>query len=175
MKLSYRSQVLPSDPGRMEVLVQKTGFFIPEEIRIARELAEEQLAKGKESGYFFLFAEERQGDGVDAVALNIAAVNMVAYACYGPIPGTRAGFDLYWIAVDPACQDRGLGRELLRLVEQEVRCMGGARLYIDTSSREQYTPTRIFYERCGYRQEAHLPDFYAPGDGKIIFCKLLPH
>jgi hypothetical protein len=50
---------------------------------------------------------------------------------------------------------------------------GARRIYADTSSRPQYEPTRRFYEACGYRREAFLADFYAPGDGKIIFGKEL--
>ena len=163
MKLHYRQQVQPADPAHIEAMVRQTGFFNAEEIGIARELAEEHLAKGEQSGYFFVFTEELRQDG---------AV-MAAYACYGPIPGTKASFDLYWIAVEPACQGGGLGRALLFQVEKQVQLLGGTRVYIDTSSRAQYAPTRIFYERCGYRQEAFLPDFYAPDDGKIIFCKVL--
>lgn len=169
MKLHYRQEVQPADPAHIEALVRQTGFFNLEEIGIARELAEEHLAKGEESGYFFLFAEELQENSA-----GITVSNMAAYTCYGPIPGTTASFDLYWIAVEPASQGRGLGRALLRQVEEQVRLLGGGRIYIETSSRKQYAPTRIFYQRCGYRQEAHLPDFYAPDDGKIILCKVLP-
>jgi hypothetical protein len=52
--------------------------------------------------------------------------------------------------------------------------MGGRRIYIETSSRAQYEPTRGFYLKCGYRQETILEDFYAPGDGKVIYVKALP-
>ena len=159
--MHFRSRILPADPERIEALVRTTGFFNEEEISIARELVEERLHKGEASGYYFILAEQQvkpQG-------------GLAGYTCYGPIPGTRASFDLYWIVVDPARQGRGLGRALLVLVEEQVRCLGGTRLYIDTSSRAQYAPTCMFYQRCGYRQEAHLPDFYAPDDGKIIFCK----
>ena len=41
------------------------------------------------------------------------------------------------------------------------------------SNRHHYLPTRGFYLRCGYRQEALLKDFYAPGDDKVIYIKLL--
>ena len=37
----------------------------------------------------------------------------------------------------------------------------------------QYESTRMFYSRRGYRQEALIPDFYAPGDAKIIYLKEL--
>jgi hypothetical protein len=46
-------------------------------------------------------------------------------------------------------------------------------MYIDTSGREQYAPTRAFYERMGYHQAACLADFYAPGDARVIFARLL--
>jgi len=44
---------------------------------------------------------------------------------------------------------------------------------VDTSQRAEYASTRIFYENSGYRLEALLKDFYAPGDGKAIYCKVL--
>ena len=45
---------------------------------------------------------------------------------------------------------------------------------MDTSQRTEYASTRAFYESCGYLQEAVLRDFYAPGDGKVVYCKVLP-
>ena len=140
-------------------LVAKTGFFSAEEILIATELIDERLAKGDESGYFFLFAEEDE--------------RLVGYACFGPIPGTLQSFDLYWIVVDPSLQNRGIGRLLLDAAEREMAGQGAGRIYIDTSSRAQYEPTRSFYKACGYREGAFLEDFYTPGDGKIIFLKSL--
>jgi RimJ/RimL family protein N-acetyltransferase len=34
-----------------------------------------------------------------------------------------------------------------------------------------YNRTRRFYERCGYREEATLREFYSPGDDKVIYVK----
>jgi hypothetical protein len=34
-------------------------------------------------------------------------------------------------------------------------------------------PTHHFYSSCGYRVEATLHEFYAPGDNKVIFSKVL--
>jgi ribosomal protein S18 acetylase RimI-like enzyme len=99
--------------------------------------------------------------------------DLAGYACYGPIPATRESHDLYWIAVAPERQGRGLGRRLLRAVEREVARAGGRRIYVDTSGRDAYAPTRAFYERAGYVREATLPDFYAPGDAKVIYRKQL--
>ncbi|HRX86515.1 MAG TPA: GNAT family N-acetyltransferase [Phycisphaerae bacterium] len=152
-----RCNVQAADAAAVRAIVTATGKFRPGEIDVAEELVTETLAKGAAAGYLFTFAE-------------IAGV-VVGYACYGQIPCTLGSYDLYWIAVDPATQGRGLGRLLVDAAEQHVRGLGGRRMFIDTSSRPDYAATRSFYERCGYACEATLRDYYAPGDGKAIFAK----
>ena len=95
------------------------------------------------------------------------------YACYGPIACTVWSYDLYWIAVDPAHQGRGLGRALVEESERLIRDAGGRRVYIETSGKPQYVPTRGFYERCGYRLDVELAEFYGPGDSKVVYVKAL--
>ncbi len=157
--LNFRQETFPADMERIEKLVEITGFFHADEVQVARELVQERLLKGDASGYHFLFAEHYG--------------RLVGYACYGPIPCTSAGFDLYWVAVHPDYQSRGVGRQLMQLTELKIKEAGGERIYVDTSQRVQYASTRAFYERCGYLQESLLADFYAPGDGKVIYCKKL--
>jgi GNAT superfamily N-acetyltransferase len=141
-------------------IVESTGFFYPAECDVAVELVEERLAKGEASGYYFVFAEL---DGRPA-----------AYACYGPIACTVGSFDLFWIAVDQEHQRVGLGRRVLEESERLIRAAGGRRVYIETSNRAQYQPTRTFYERCGYHCEAVLKEFYGAGDDKVVYVKALP-
>ncbi len=50
---------------------------------------------------------------------------------------------------------------------------GGSRVYVETSSRPLYEPTRAFYLARGYREEARLPDFYGPGDAKVMYVKVI--
>lgn len=157
--LNFRENPTPEDIEAVRAIVSSSGFFSESEIEVAAELVEERLSKGLASGYHFLFSEE--GDV------------MLGYACYGPIPCTVASWDLYWIAVQPDLRGRGMGRRILDLVEREIGKLGGKRVYVDTSSRELYRPTLAFYTRCGYRQEAVLEDFYAPGDSKVLFVKVL--
>ena len=157
--LQWRTEPARSDIAAVRDLVAATGFFNSEEIAIAVELVEERLARGLASGYEFLFAE------------NSGALS--GYTCYGPIAGTQSSYDLYWVAVTPPQQGQGLGRVLMARTEHLIQVAGGTRVYIETSSRPQYEPTQQFYQRCGYRQEALLEDFYAPSDGKLIYCKTL--
>jgi len=156
-ELRWRQSVMPGDAEAVRRLVEATGFFNPEEIAVAGELVQEHLAKGEASGYVFFFAEDRNG--------------LAGYACYGPVPGTADSYDLYWIAVDPARQGRGLGGELLSRAEADMAARGAAGIYAETASRGQYRPTRRFYERHGYAAAARLPGFYAADDDKIIYHK----
>jgi ribosomal protein S18 acetylase RimI-like enzyme len=163
MSTSFRSEVAvqlrdivnAADRDAVRSLVTRTGFFRPDEIDVAVELVGERLARGPTSGYEFLFAER--------------AGQLVGYACYGPIACTLGSYDLYWIAVDPSCQRSGIGRRLAQEVIARVAAAGGRRIFIDTSSQPRYAPTRAFYERNGYTCAARLPDFYAPGDDRVIY------
>jgi len=153
----FRRQATSADRQRVRAMVASTGFFTPEEVALAVELVDERLAKGPASGYEFVFAE------IDG--------RTVGYACYGRIPATQASFDLYWIAVAASMQGTGIGGRLMREVERLVREEGATMLYIDTSGKAQYAPTRAFYEKSGFDQAAVLPDFFAPGDAKVIYVK----
>ncbi|MDD5708083.1 MAG: GNAT family N-acetyltransferase [Kiritimatiellae bacterium] len=158
--LCYRRELVAEDVERIRNLVASTGYFHESEVAVAVELAQERLRLGAASGYEFLFAEEADG-------------TLAGYSCFGPTPCTQSSFDLYWIAVAPAYQGHGLGRELDERTRRCAREMGGTRIYAETSGRPQYASTRAFYERCGYALASMLDDFYAPGDGKATYLKTL--
>jgi D-alanine-D-alanine ligase len=157
VKLAYREEVKPSDLGSVREIVCSSGFFSDAEVEIALELVNERLNKGIASGYHFMFAEH--------------AGKVIGYTCFGPIAGTEASYDLYWVAVRDDFRGLGIGKKLLAKTEKGIAEMGGRRIYIETSSRERYELTRSFYKSCGYQEEALLKDFYAPGDAKIIYVK----
>ncbi len=46
-------------------------------------------------------------------------------------------------------------------------------LLIETSSQETYGGTIQFYERSGYELVGKIPEYYKPGDDKLIFAKRL--
>jgi D-alanine-D-alanine ligase len=155
--LRFRDELTRADAVPIRQLVVATGFFNAAEIAIARELVDEHLAKGRASGYWFVLAE--------------SGADLAGYACFGPAPATVFSWHLYWIAVAPGWQRRQVGRLLLDQVEARIRAADGTQLYAETSSRPQYAPTRQFYARTGFREVAELPEFFGPGDGKVILQK----
>ncbi|MBM4321540.1 MAG: GNAT family N-acetyltransferase [Deltaproteobacteria bacterium] len=157
--MTLRTEPCNDDRAAVRAIIESSGFFYPDEVAVAVELVEERLSKGVERGYHFLFAE--------------AEGQVLGYACFGPIPCSQHSYDLYWIAVHERQRGGGLGRMLLDAAEKTVAGMGGRRIYVETASRPQYAPTRAFYAACGYLAEAVLEDFYAPGDSKVIFVKIV--
>ncbi len=116
-------------------------------------------------GYRFVVAEVDAGSGRGG--------EVAGYACFGETPMTKGTFDLYWIAVDPAHQGRGVGRALLSAAENVVRAAGGRMLLVETAGKPSYAATRAVYTACGYVEVARVPDFYEDGDDKIVLARRL--
>lgn len=157
--MKIRTNVRPDDPQRIRDIVTSTGFFYDHEIEVAVSLCEENLAQGEEqSGYFFVFADDDDG-------------RTLGYACYGEIACTRQRYDLYWMGVHADARGKGIGKILMKETDKAIAARGGEIVYIETSSREKYLPTREFYIATGCVKEAELKDFYDNGDNKVIYTR----
>ncbi|MFH1091138.1 MAG: GNAT family N-acetyltransferase [Pseudomonadota bacterium] len=157
--IEWRDETTPGDIESVRRLCQETMVFSPDEVMIAAELVQERLTKGPASGYHFLFAEI-QG-------------RLLGYICFGPIACTLESWDVFWIVVDQVFRGQGVGGQLLERAEHSIFQAGGRRVYIETSSRPDYDGARAFYLGQGCRPQAVMPDFYAPGDDKVIYLKIL--
>jgi D-alanine-D-alanine ligase len=158
-ELHFREIVTADDRDEFEQILRGTGFFSDAEVAIALELVDAFVAEGTRSGYHFLVCEQ--------------GAELLGFSTYGPIPGTASSYDLYWIAVHRRHQRKGLGVTLLEETEARIRRLGGTRVYAETSGRDLYHPTRSFYDRNGYAQDARIKNYYGPGDDQVIYGKVL--
>ncbi len=126
---------------------------------VAEELIDSYLDDPSGSGYYILVAE--------------ADSTVEGYICYGPTPLTDATWDVYWMAVGREKQGQGIGSALLKSAEKEIREYQGRLVIIETSSTPLYEKTRRFHVGEGYEVICRIPDFYAPGDDKLIMQKRL--
>jgi D-alanine-D-alanine ligase-like ATP-grasp enzyme/GNAT superfamily N-acetyltransferase len=147
------------DRDAVLAFLERTGFFRPDEMVVAQEVLDEAIAKGPEGAYQSFVAED--------------AGRPVGWVCIGPTPCTLGTFDVYWIGVDPAMQGRGVGAALMDYAEDLIARCGGRIAVVETSGRAIYDSTRRFYLKLGYHEAARIPDFYAPGDDKIVYTKLM--
>ena len=154
--MNFRNKLKPSDIHHIKDIVISTGFFYDSEVDIALELVQEKLEKGEEaSDYIFNIAEEN----------NVP----IAYSCYGKIPGTESSFDLYWIVVHNSYRGKGIGKIIMDMLAKDIKQRSGKTIWIETSSRPLYEPTRQFYLSYGCEIVAELHEFYGKNDHKLIF------
>jgi len=150
---------VPEDTPTLVPLAEQTGVFKPLEIQALREVLDDYHAFNRAHGHRCVTLE-REG-------------KVLGFAYYTPEAMTDRSWSLWWIAVLPGQQGRGLGGELLHFVEGDIRAAGGRMLFIDTASLAHYEPTRKFYLKHGYEVTGVLGDFYADGDDKVVFRKRL--
>jgi ribosomal protein S18 acetylase RimI-like enzyme len=158
MTIKVRQMTRRDKPALMKIL-RSTPEFKPSEVVVAEEVINSYLRDPRGSGYYALVAE------LDSA--------IAGYICYGPAPLTEGTWDIYWIAVSAEKQDKGIGGALLAYAEGRIREIQGRLAIIETSSKPEYEKTRRFHLSHGYEVIGRIPDFYAPGDDKLILQKRL--
>jgi GNAT superfamily N-acetyltransferase len=151
--------MVSKDKPALVKILHHTPEFKPAEVVVAEEVIDSFLDDPQESGYHVLIAES------DAT--------VIGYICYGPTPLTEGTWDIYWMAVNPERQDKGIGAALLEAAEESIIEAGGRLAIIETSSIPSYEKTRRFHHHHGYELVARVPGFYAIGDDKLILRKRL--
>jgi ribosomal protein S18 acetylase RimI-like enzyme len=141
-------------------ILRATGMFRPDEIEVAVELMEVVVNEPHQQDYMIYSFEDEEG-------------YVRGYYCVGPTPMTHGSFDLYWIAVDPTSQGKGIGKQLIEHCERTVRSQQGRLILAETSSQDKYLATRMFYQRTGFAEGARIKEYYAPGDDLVIYTKHL--
>jgi ribosomal protein S18 acetylase RimI-like enzyme len=149
----------PADTPTLLALADATGVFKSHEITALDEVLADYHSANRDLGHRCVTSE--------------AGGQITGFAYHAPAAMTDRTWYLYWIAVDKTRHARGLGGELLRYVEGDVRDQGGRILLIETSSLPHYELTRRFYVKHGYDKVAVLPDYYSDGDDMVVFRKRL--
>lgn len=101
---------------------------------------------------------------------------IIGGAYFGPEAHSDRVWNLYFLAVIEAHQGNGTGSALVAWVEANLRERGSKvanLLLIETSGVESFAPTRAFYRKQGYVEEARIREYYGPADDKVVFWKLL--
>lgn len=158
MELKIRP-VLPQDKPVIMLILRAIPEFKLAEVTVAEEVLNKYLQDPSGSGYHIFVAE--------------AGSSVVGYICYGPTPLTEGTWDVYWIAIAPDSQNRGIGSALMTFAEGKIKEAKGRIALIETSSKPEYEKTRRFYYSQGYELICCITDFYAPGDDKLTLQKRL--
>lgn len=150
------------DRDKIKNILTETNNFNEDEIRVAIELIDIYINK-KEQRDYEIFVDRNEEDESD--------IN--GYVCIGPRPLTEGTYDLYWIAVNPSVQSKGVGSRLISFAEEYIRNKNGRLILIETSGKDSYKKERSFYEKNSYNRITEIKDFYRKNDSLIIYGKYL--
>jgi GNAT superfamily N-acetyltransferase len=140
-------------------MLRQIPEFLPFEVDVALELCDAYLDSGDGSGYHVFVAE--------------VAGQVEGYICYGPTPVTDGTWDVYWMAVAPEMQSKGVGGQLMAFAIGKIEEAGGRLAVIETSSKPEYERILRFHISHGFDVVCRVPDFYAVGDDKLILVRRL--
>ena len=151
--------LIAEDREQIRSILERSGNFTAEETAVALELTDIFINDKTQKDYEVFVDEEKR--------------IVRGYVCIGPRPLTEGTYDLYWIAVDPEIQSKGIGSSLIQFSEEHLRKKGGRLILIETSSMPSYEKERRFYEKNGYKEIVTIEDFYRPGDSLVIYGKYI--
>lgn len=148
-----------SDREKIENILLKTNNFSDAEIKVAMELIDIYLSDKNQKDYYIFVDEDKE--------------IVCGYVCIGPRPLTKSTYDLYWIAVNPDVQSRGIGSALIKYAEDFIKSLNGKLILIETSGKPSYEKERAFYRKNLYDKITEIKDFYDEGDSLIIYGKYI--
>lgn len=158
LELTMIRSTTPDDTTALIALADATGLFPPSALELLRQMLTDSLAGNSDIEPFWITDDDNGPVGV-------------AYC--EPERMTDRTWNLQLIAIHPDRQGQGRGTKLLRYVEQALMARRGRVLLVETSGMPEFDRTRAFYAKCGFEEEARIRDFYATGDDKVVFRKVL--
>lgn len=137
-------------------IAKDLGIFFNDELCIL-----EEVLKGCEQskdGYVLLTEKEDQ--------------KVIGFVIFGRIPITICGWDVYWLVVERDHQGKGIGKKLLKRVEDHIlKEFNKCNIRVETSTRKEYAHARNLYLKTGFQEIGRITDFYDQGDDVIVFYK----
>lgn len=155
--LTHVRDARAADVPAMERIIRTVGLFTPEEAAGFVETLQSHFEGSRRSSdpHLWLIADDETG---------------AAYLGPEPSPGV---WNLLFLGVLPEARRRGVARALVAEAERRSLARGGRMLLIDTSTSAPMAAARALYPALGYERVAHIPDYWAPGDGKLTFRRSL--
>ena len=140
-------------------MAKNTGVFRDTEIEMLDGLIREYRTS-ENSGY--VLHVEREGERI------------AGFAIMGKTPCTHEAWDLYWFVAGKEYHGKGVATRMMKAIEAFMTSVDRSPVIrVETSSRDDYSRARAFYEKSGFTKTGTIPGFYAEKDDLIIYHKSL--
>ena len=149
-------ETIHTDSDALLAIIQSSGQFDENGLAHVKETFDSYL-EGKSEDLWFT-ADDGEPVGV-------------AYCAPEPVTDGTWNLLMLWTRDDRNGQ--GHGSALVSRVEKVLTERNVRLLVVETSGLPDFESARAFYSKCGFTQEARIKNFFAAGDDKIIYTKLL--
>ncbi|OGT74265.1 MAG: GNAT family N-acetyltransferase [Gammaproteobacteria bacterium RIFCSPLOWO2_02_FULL_57_10] len=146
----------PSDKHALLQIIKDSGQFDDESLLYVESTLDTHLTEGSDS--LWLTADDGEPVGV-------------SYC--NPEPVTSGTWNLLMLWTRKDREGQGFGAALVAETERRLRAKGARLLIVETSGLPDFATARAFYAKCGFIHEATIKDFFAAGDSKLVYTKLL--
>ena len=148
-------KVVDADLNSLKDVVDSSGLFPSEYLE---DMISDYLNNPDSEDIWFTFIDKNLPVGVGYCA---------------PEKFTEGTYNLYAIGVKKELQGQGIGRQMMKFIEDHLKETKKRILIVETSSGDDFKLTREFYKKIDYEEIATIKDFWKEGDDKIIFWKKL--
>jgi ribosomal protein S18 acetylase RimI-like enzyme len=149
---------ISTDSDSLMAIIQDSGQFDVDGLAHVKATLLEYL-NGQDNG-LWLTADDGEPVGV-------------AFCAPEPVTNGTWNLLMLWTRKDRASQ--GHGTALVEHVQSELQRREARLLIVETSDLPEFESARLFYEKCGFSQEARVKNFFAYGDDKLIYTRPLRH
>lgn len=149
-------ETIQTDSNALMEIVESSGQFDENGLAHVKETLNAYLA-GESDGLWFT-ADDGEPVGV-------------AYCAPEPVTDGTWNLLMLWTRHDRNGQ--GHGSALVSRLEQVLIERGARLLIVETSGQPDFEAARVFYSKCGFAREARIKNFFAAGDDKIVYTKML--
>jgi len=118
-------------------------------------------------------ASRNPGDPFTMVEIRDGKI-LAGFAIYSKAANTDASYECIAFCVDRDYRDKGIGANLLKLLEDEIlKLEKSPILRFEISSRKEEAMGGNLLADSGYSLIGHIPDFYEKGDDYYIYARHL--
>ncbi len=156
IKITFRKTPRAGDEKLVRKIMESTKFF---------EAVFDELDNGEAEMREIIAAPDGEQKVVFIEADGVAQ----GFCIFGRERCCDALVYISWACVNNALRGHGLGRKLIDEVLSDCWKAGARKVLLQTSGRPQYLPTRIFYEKLGFRKEAEISDYYTEGEPSVFY------
>ncbi|HUF28603.1 MAG TPA: GNAT family N-acetyltransferase [Gemmatimonadaceae bacterium] len=89
-------------------------------------------------------------------------------AVFGMVAGTQRTAKLHLVVVTSTSRQHKLASHLCEAAVQELARLGARLVVVEMPDAPMFDAGRSLLERCGWREEARVPDFYADGVAMVL-------